>query len=256
MRTENFMSKTFVLIHGTWHGGWAWQQVADRLSSKGHHAHAPTLAGHGPGAARLGITHRDCVASVVNYIREHGLENITLVGHSFGGTVVQKVAEQVVERIRRAVFLNALVLNDKQCVFDVLPEVFLQSLEVQENGHPAMSTLDHAMQILPPAPWETWRDNFIQDAPESLARSTWDQLSAEPKQVNLDRLDLKQFYSIPIAKSYIFCRQDRAMPPGYFHPRMSSRLGPHNLVEMDGSHEVMFTRPAELADKIIEASSG
>jgi hypothetical protein len=45
------------------------------------------------------------------------------------------------------------------------------------------------------------------------------------------------------------------MPPGYFHPRMSSRLGPHKLVEMDGSHEVMFTRPAELADKIIEASS-
>jgi hypothetical protein len=138
----------------------------------------------------------------------------------------------------------------------VLPEVFLQALEPKGKAHPATYTSDEAMQVLPPAPWETWRDNFIQDAPESLARSTWEQLSAEPKQVNLDRLDLKQFYSIPIANSYIFCRQDRAMPPGYFHPRMSSRLGPHKLVEMDGSHEVMFTRPAELADKIIEASSG
>jgi len=78
----------------------------------------------------------------------------------------------------------------------------------------------------------------------------------EPNHVNLDRLDLKQFYSLPIAKSFIFCRQDRAMPPGYFDPGMSSRLGPHKLVEMDGSHEVMFTRPTELADKIIEASSG
>ena len=46
------------------------------------------------------------------------------------------------------------------------------------------------------------------------------------------------------------------MPPGYFHPGMSSRLGPHKLLEKDGRHEVMFTRPAELADKIIEASSG
>jgi hypothetical protein len=45
------------------------------------------------------------------------------------------------------------------------------------------------------------------------------------------------------------------MPPGYFHPGMSSRLGPHNLIEMDGSHEVMFTRPTELTDKIIEASA-
>jgi len=43
------------------------------------------------------------------------------------------------------------------------------------------------------------------------------------------------------------------MPPGYFHPGMSSRLGAFKLLEMDGSHEVMFTRPAELAAKIIEA---
>jgi pimeloyl-ACP methyl ester carboxylesterase len=181
---------------------------------------------------------------------------IVLVGHSFGGTVVQKVAEQLADRVSRAVFLNALILKDQQCVFDVLPEVFLGALAPKGNGHPATSTSDDAMQILAPAPWETWRDNFIQDAPETLARSTWEQLSPEPNQVNLDRLDLKQFYSIPISKSFIFCRQDRAMPPEYFHPGMSSRLGPHKLVEMDGSHEVMFTRPAELADKIIEASAG
>ena len=45
------------------------------------------------------------------------------------------------------------------------------------------------------------------------------------------------------------------MPPGYFHPGMSSRLGASKVVEMDGSHEVMFTRPAELSEKLIEASS-
>jgi hypothetical protein len=31
------------------------------------------------------------------------------------------------------------------------------------------------------------------------------------------------------------------------------RLGNLKFLEMDGSHEVMFTRPEELADKIIEA---
>jgi hypothetical protein len=35
---------------------------------------------------------------------------------------------------------------------------------------------------------------------------------------------------------------------------MSSRLGEFKLLEMDGSHEVMFTRPDDLADRIIEAS--
>ena len=52
------------------------------------------------------------------------------------------------------------------------------------------------------------------------------------------------------------CRQDKALPPGYFYPRMSSRLGAFKLLEMDGSHELMFTRPEELADKIVEASFG
>jgi hypothetical protein len=88
-----------------------------------------------------------------------------------------------------------------------------------------------------------------------VAPSFWEQLSPEPNQVNLDKLDLKRFYSPAIPKSFIYCRQDSALPPGYFHPRMSSRLGAFKLLEMDGSHEVMFTRPAELADKIIEASS-
>jgi len=81
-------------------------------------------------------------------------------------------------------------------------------------------------------------------------------LAPEPAQVNLDKLDLSRFHSLnTIPKSYIYCRQDRAMPPGYFHPGMSSRLGECKVVEMDGSHEAMFTRPAELAEKLIEASS-
>jgi hypothetical protein len=38
---------------------------------------------------------------------------------------------------------------------------------------------------------EAWRDNFIQDAPESVARSIWEQLSPEPHQVNLDKPGLE-----------------------------------------------------------------
>ena len=71
----------------------------------------------------------------------------------------------------------------------------------------------------------------------------------------MDKLDLRGFYSLAIPRSFIYCRQDKALPPGYFHARMSSRLGAFKFLEMDGSHEVMFTRPAELADQIIEASS-
>ena len=27
--------KTFVLVHGAWHGGWCWRRVADRLQKSG-----------------------------------------------------------------------------------------------------------------------------------------------------------------------------------------------------------------------------
>jgi pimeloyl-ACP methyl ester carboxylesterase len=238
------MSDTFVLVHGSWHGGWAWQAVIRNLAEKGHHAHAPTLPGHGPGAKRQGITHQDGVFAVVNYIQQHGLEDVILVGHSFGGTVVQKVAEQVPDRIARIVFLDALVLEDNECVLDILPAEFAALV-----NDLAGASSDNTMLI----PWEIWRDNLMQDAPESVARYIWERLSPEPHQVNLDKLDLKRYYSLAIPKSFIHCRQDKAMGSGYFHPRMSSRLGAFKLLEMDGSHEVMFTRPRELADKLTEA---
>ena len=248
------MSKTFVLCHGTWHAGWAWGEVVRCISMHGHRPYAPTLAGHGPGAERLGITHQDCVDSVTTCIREHDLRDVVLVGHSFGGTVVQRVASVLRDRIARMVFLDALVLKDGERVFDILPEVFLDSLAPRNGSDPAAG-LDMSPGVLAPPPWKTWRDNFIQDGPESLARSTWERLSPEPNQVNLDRLDLKRFDSLAIPKSYIHCRHDKAMPAGYFHPQMSSRLGALRLLEMDGGHEVMFTRPSELTEKIIAATA-
>src|SRR6516225_2247648 len=247
------MRKTFVLCHGTWHGGLAWEEVIQDLRKLGHYAVAPTMAGHGPGVERHGITHKDCAHSVAECVREHELRNVILVGHSWGGTVAQRVAADMPERTARVVFLDALVLNNGERVFDILPDVFLESLTPKNgNGSPAAS---ENSGLLPPPPWETWRDNFIQDAPEDVARSTWERLSPEPSQVNLDTLDLTRFYSLEIPKSFIYCRQDKAMPPGFFHPRMSSRLGDFKLVEMDGSHEVMFTRPAELAKRLVEAGT-
>ena len=43
-------------------------------------------------------------------------------------------------------------------------------------------------------------------------------------------------------------------PRGRGIPGMSSRLGPCKIVHMAGSHEVMFTRPAELARTLVEAA--
>jgi hypothetical protein len=104
-------------------------------------------------------------------------------------------------------------------------------------------------------PFPIWREAFIQDADLELAKSSYEKLSPEPYRLFLDRLDLSRFYQLGLAKSYLNGTEDIALPPGEWgwHPRMSNRLGLYRLVQMPGSHEVLFTAPELLAKKIVEA---
>lgn len=238
------MAYTFVLVHGSWHDNRAWKPVIDRLEQNGHRAFAPTVAGHASND-RKDISHADCVRSVVDFITASDLRDFVLVGHSFGGTVIQAVAEHVPERIRRLVFWNAFVLLDGQSLEDNIPphyrELFAQ-LKQPDGG------------VMLPYP--VWRDAFIGDADDALAREAYSTLSPTPSRSHNDKVPLKTFYSLQIPKSYLNCTEDIALPPGPewgWHPRMSSRLGLYRLVQMPGSHEVIFTNPHLLADKLVEA---
>ena len=46
--------KTFVLVHGAWHGGWCWRRVSDLLEKKGHKVFAPTMTGLGERSHLIG----------------------------------------------------------------------------------------------------------------------------------------------------------------------------------------------------------
>jgi pimeloyl-ACP methyl ester carboxylesterase len=110
----------FVLVHGSWHDGSAWKPVIDQLEAKGHLAFAPTIAGHGKGANK-NVNHAQCTQSIVDYILDKDLTDIVLLGHSFGGTVIAKVAEALPDRIRRLIFFDAFVLNDGESLTDNFP---------------------------------------------------------------------------------------------------------------------------------------
>ena len=42
----------FALVHGAWHGGWAWDPVAEELRSRGQSVLAPDLRARTPPLAR------------------------------------------------------------------------------------------------------------------------------------------------------------------------------------------------------------
>lgn len=115
-------AKTFVLVHGAWHGGWAWLRVADRLRARGHIVFAPTLTGLGERAHLLDpdIDASLHVADVLGVISFERLDGFVLVGHSYGGCVVSGVAEAVPDAIRSIVFLDAFIPDDGDSTFDLV----------------------------------------------------------------------------------------------------------------------------------------
>ena len=103
------MPKTFVLVHGAWHGGWCWRRVAEPLEKQGHRVLCSTLPGLGEHSHLLtpdiGLsTH---ITDIVNLFKWEDLDGAVLCGHSYAGLVVAGVAERMEKRIASIVFLDA-----------------------------------------------------------------------------------------------------------------------------------------------------
>ncbi len=103
--------KTFVLAHGTWHGGWVWRDVRNQLEDLGHRVFTPTLTGCGE---RIHLTNPDIglethVQDLVNVFDYEQLHDVVLVGHSFTGLAITGVADRRKDKIKRLIFFDALV---------------------------------------------------------------------------------------------------------------------------------------------------
>lgn len=107
--------RSYVLVHGAWHGGWCWSRVEPLLCAAGHRVFSPTLTGLGDrehlfGASVTLATHvRDVLALVES--EELG-GDLVLVGHSYGGNVVWGAADALRDRIAHCVFVDAVVPPD------------------------------------------------------------------------------------------------------------------------------------------------
>jgi len=109
---------TIVIVHGAWGGAWAFKKVEALLRDKNYNVYRPQLTGLGERVhlARADIGLSTHIDDVVNAILFEDLRDITLVGHSYGGMVITGVADRVPDRIKRLVYLDALVPNDGESV--------------------------------------------------------------------------------------------------------------------------------------------
>src|SRR3954451_24537840 len=112
---------TFVLVHGAWHGGWCWKKVTPLLRAAGHEVYTPTLTGLGERVHLVTpevnlSTHIDDVVNVLSY---ESLHQVVLVGHSYGGMVIARVADRVADRLAHLVYLDASIPDDGQSLEDL-----------------------------------------------------------------------------------------------------------------------------------------
>jgi pimeloyl-ACP methyl ester carboxylesterase len=112
---------TFVLVHGAWGGAHTWRSVRPLLRTAGHAVFTPALTGIGERShlvsPQVGLTtHVDDVANQIFY---EGLDDIVLLGFSYGGMVVTGALEHVGDRVRELVYLDAFVPDDGRSVVDL-----------------------------------------------------------------------------------------------------------------------------------------
>src|SRR3989475_10564261 len=124
---------TYVIVHGAWGGGWDWRAIDSMLTRHGHRVVRVTLTGlgerHHLASPNIGLdTHID---DVVNTILWDNLHDVVLLGHSYGGMVITGVVDRIPDRIKRVVYLDALLPDSGESVMsipDTARQKFVQSV--------------------------------------------------------------------------------------------------------------------------------
>lgn len=104
---------TFVLMHGGGMGGWTWKFMREILEAKGHRVFTPTFTGFGEREHLISRSAGNAVhvLDVVNVMKYEDLNDVVLVAHSYAGTVAPGVLAEAGERVRRVIFLDAIIAH-------------------------------------------------------------------------------------------------------------------------------------------------
>ncbi len=224
---------SFVLVHGAWGGSYSFREVRRQLFVAGHEALTPSLTGIGERSHLTG-PHVDLdthITDVVNLVRYEDLDDIVLLGFSYGGMVVTGCLDHIGDRVRHLVYLDAFVPTDGQNILSLFARPF------PEPG------LDPGTSWLVPAiPRELDTPEQTQWANE---RRSLQPIGTFRQPVSLSR----PVDDWPFTRTYIKATADPTEAPesafwsAAKHAQTSDGWSYH---EIETSHLIPITRPTEL----------
>ncbi|MBX2837712.1 MAG: alpha/beta hydrolase [Gammaproteobacteria bacterium] len=228
--------KNIVLIHGAWHGGWVWQKVATKLRRAGHSVFTPTLTGLGERQHLIqAVDGPDVhVDDVVNLASFRELDNVVLVGHSYGGMIAASAATILESCSTHLVLLDALV-----------PEKAGQShWEIASDDARFTKELLETSESIPPTGFHRWA--------ASKQHQQWlaDMTTPHPASTFVKGVSrLKHPSTLKLERSYILCTRHTPSPFEAIYERL--KKDPRwDCFKLDCLHDAMVDKPTELAGLI------
>jgi pimeloyl-ACP methyl ester carboxylesterase len=235
--------KTFILIHGSWHGSWNWHRVVPILENLGHRAIALDLPGMGRDKTPVQeVTLEKSVQAVCDCI--DAIEGqVVLVGHSKNGIVISQVAEYRPEKIEKLVYLAAYLIpngkTQREYSIQDTEGVLKPYVKLHENGK--TSTLDPAI----------YHEGLYADCDPHIEQLARVLLSAEPVESGMTPLQLspEKFGAVP--RVYIECTLDKAVTP-FIQRKMYTEMPCEKVFQMESSHSPFFSKPKELVEILLD----
>ena len=237
--------KTYLLVHGASHGGWAWKKAVPLLEAQGHRVKAIDLPGHGDDKAPAEkVTLDDYVRKVVDVANAQP-GPVILVGHSSGGVTIAQAAERLgVNKVEKLIFLDAFLPKNGESIFSLAAK-FLPS----KPGEPTFTnsfifSQDQATFTLDTVSVANFLYHDCSATDISFAKANLGKQPVAPFATPVQVTDA--IYGV-IPKYFIVCSEARNGNMS----EMAKNLPVKKVVTLSTSHSPFFSRPEELTDLIV-----
>jgi pimeloyl-ACP methyl ester carboxylesterase len=228
---------TFLLVAGSFHGGWSWARVMRELREHGHEPYTLSLTGLGE---RRGLTSRNGIGlqthvdDVLALVEAEELADVVLVGHSYAGMVVGSVADRAPDTFRRVVYLDAFLPEDGTSAVDLMEPAFADYMLARASGD---------MVALDTASLDRWGLTDPEDRDWVCRRASPHPLATFTDPARLRRPIGQHGPSV----SYVYCTV-KPGPDMFGGFAARARNEAHwTYTELNAPHDCMITHPIETA---------
>lgn len=237
------MSKTFILIHGSWHSAWNWHRIVPLLQQHGHKAIAPDMPGMGRDKTPIQqVKLATSVQKVCDIL--DGIEGkAILVGHSKNGILISQAAEYRPHKIEKLVYLAAYLIPHGRTQREYSAMDTQGVLKPYVDFHPALN----ATTLRP----EIYKEGLYHDCDDHITELAKLILTHEAVESGSTPLQLTDANFGRVPRVYIECTHDRAVTP-FIQRKMYTETPCEKVYSLPTSHSPFFSKPNELAEIMVE----